>query len=215
MKNTTKTITKSLAAALVLSSATSFAGEPVMMPMEPAPAPSLWSWFAGGSVGYLTDAEEEFYSVHLGAEKHVGETSHALYLEVGYFEFSESGIFEDIASTDGPIGYDLDVDFIPVTLNYKFERPLFNNVNYYLGAGAGAMFIDGDSDDDTVFTAQASFGLVWNVSERFEIFGGGRWLYLDEVEFSNRVEYGEGQFFDAKSDSSDDWLAEIGLRFNF
>jgi hypothetical protein len=215
MKNTTKTITKSLAAALVLTSATSFAGEPVMMPMEPAPAPSLWSWFAGGSAGYMDDADTEFYSGHLGMEKHVGATSHAFFLEIGYFELDDTVSLRD-RFENMRWDFDLDVDFIPVTLNYKFERPLFGNVNYYLGAGAGVMFIDGDSDDDTVFTAQGFGGLVWNVSDCFEIFGGARWIYLDEVEMSNRFDLGDDYgFFDGKTDTSDDVLAEIGLRYNF
>jgi len=172
-----------------------------MMPMEPAPAPSLWSWFAGGSIGYLNDFEEEFYSIHVGAEKFSGETSHAIFLEVGYAEYDET-IF----------GTSVDIDFVPVTLNYKFERPLTGNINWYAGVGAGALFIDADaggfSDDDTVFTGQAFLGLVWNISDRFEIFGGGRWIYLDGGSFSD-----SGESVD--TDSDDDILGELGLRFNF
>ena len=204
MKNTTKTITKRLAAALVLlSSATSFAGEPVMMPMEPAPAPSLWSWFAGGSVGYLNDFEEEFYSVHVGAEKFSGETSHAIFLEVGYAEYDET-IF----------GISVDVDFVPVTLNYKFERPLFGcrNLNWYASAGVGVLFADLDVDydadrdgrtsggSDEVLMAQAGLGLAYNLGTNFEIYGGGRWVWFDDVD---------------AWDGGDDIMGEIGLRYNF
>ena len=66
----------------------------------------------------------------------------------------------------------------------------------------------GFSDDDVVFTGQAFLGLVWNISERFEIFGGGRWIYLDGGSFSD-----SGESFD--TDSDDDVLGELGLRFNF
>ena len=86
----------------------------------PAPAPSLWQWFAGASVGYLDDMDDEFWGFHVGAEKFVGCYSHALFLEVGWTGDDDKGSI-------GGTSYKIDVDIVPITLNYKFEAPLFGS----------------------------------------------------------------------------------------
>ena len=40
------------------------------------------------------------------------------------------------------------------------------------------------------------------MSDQFEIFGGGRWLYIDDPEFTG-VDIGH------------DWMLEAGLRWHF
>jgi opacity protein-like surface antigen len=207
---------------VLASSLTAFAGEPMYSePAPAAPAASLWSWFVGGTGGYLTDAEEGFFSGHLGAERFVGEASHALYLEVGWTgdddNFKET-ILVNQSTGQSPPGkgfefrtrnVNVDIDIIPVTLNYKYERPLFSTFNFYLGAGAGVAFVDVDvqyhgDDDDQVFFGQVFGGIVANISQQFEVFAGARWVYIDEVDIG-----------DADVDSQDDVLIEGGLRFNF
>jgi len=168
-----------------------------------APAPALWTWFAGGSVGYLTDMDTEMYTLHVGAEYKPNDiSSHAVFLEVGYGNPSKS--FDD-----GNTKFNVDIDMIPITLNYKYERQLVGNLNWYVGAGAGVMVLDGGSHSvfdglsETEFLAQAFGGLVYNVSDSFEVFGGARYMYVTDDNLDNLDAYG------------DDWLIELGVRFNF
>lgn len=187
----------------------------------PVPAePSLWSWFAGASAGYLLDFEEPMYHLHAGVDTPwtIGGFNVALFGEIGYTEKDDS---ESIRYFDpnftAPVliteTFDLDIEIIPLTFNIKLERPIANNLNFYVGAGVGAAFIDMDvssslggsaSEDDTVFAAQIFAGLAYNVSASFEIYGGARWIYLDDAEFGG-----------IDVDLGDDFLVEGGLRFNF
>lgn len=206
-------------------SAPAFAGISSKHAIVPAPAPvpaepSLWSWFAGASAGYLLDFEEPMYHLHLGVDTPwtVGGFNVALFAEVGYTEKDESERFsyQDPFSTAPLViteTLDFDIEIIPLTFNIKLERPLTNNLNFYVGAGVGAAFIDmgissslggSASDDDTVFAAQIFAGLSYNVSASFEICGGARWIYLEDADYD-----GIGV------DLGDDFLIEAGLRFNF
>ena len=88
-------------------STTAFAGETTTATYSApaAEAPSLWTWFIGGSAGYLLESEEEFYTLHLGMKiAESGPVSHSLYIEGAYTELTALGI---------------DSQIIPVTLNYK------------------------------------------------------------------------------------------------
>jgi hypothetical protein len=194
-----------LLAGLTLA-ATAQAGEDysAKTPMPPAPEPCLWTWFAGGSIGYLNDMDTEMYTLHVGAEYSCngGNTSHAVFLEVGYANPSKS--FDDDHSR-----YNTDVDIVPVTLNYKYERNLTGNLNWYIGAGAGVITFDGSSSSalgdftETEFLGQIFTGLVYNVSDSFEVFGGVRYMYVTDDSLNNLDVYG------------DDFLYELGVRFNF
>ena len=187
--------------------------------VPPPVAPCLWTWFAGGSVGYLNDMDTEMYTLHVGAEYKcpTSSCSHAVYVEVGYAETDDSYRYNDLGP-DGHHEMEIETQMIPLTLNYKFECALTGNLNWYVGAGAGVAFIDLDAEstryignhpqpktsasyDDTVFFGQLFGGLVYNISESFEVFGGARYIYItDDTDFSS---YG------------DDWLLELGARFNF
>ncbi len=223
----------------------------------PAPNPCLFTWFAGGSVGYLTELEEPMYNLHVGTDTcwSIGGWNVALFAEIGYTEKSEDWgagnyenggpdygnyamdyedyedfedggsvslgeveeILSDIADYGryGSTGYDLEI--MPITLNVKFERQLTGGLNAYFGGGLGMARVDlsadvgriGDfSDDDWVFTAQIFAGLSYNVTQNFEVYGGARWIYLDEADLSdNDMSVG--------LDLEDDWLFELGLRYNF
>lgn len=211
-----------MAAALT---ATAVAGEaPVMMSSKqviPPPAPECHlQWFIGASGGYLTDVEEDMYHLQFGVEKVCPDKccTHALYLEVGYVDFDESFSLD---VNDDPIDFDLDTQIIPLTLNYKYECNLMDNFNWYIGAGAGIAFVDVDADidngidsisdsfDDEVFYAQIFTGLVYNFSENVELFGGVRYIFMDEPDISGDSD------FDERFSIDEDFLFELGLRYNF
>ena len=65
-------------------------------------------------------------------------------------------------------------------------------------------FHDSASDSDWVFCAQVFAGLGYNVNPHFEIYGGGRWIYLADPTL-----------FGSKESVNDDWLVELGARFKF
>jgi len=205
----------------------------------PAPA-SLGGWFVGGTFGQfdtdsnfsdflldgtllpgerldVDDAEFDMYTLHVGRD--LGQVigcDMAAYLEVGYFDgnmdFSgREQVFDNFSvPTFANFSGDVDFDIIPVTFNFKLERPLFGPVSGYLTAGAGYAFTkfssDGDSDRDGGFYAQGSFGLLYNINEQFEVYGGGRWMYLESLDFGVDE-------FELELDNALAW--EVGLRYNF
>jgi len=194
---------------------------------EPA---SLWNWFAGASGGVQGDDAEEFWSGHVGVETIRGQHSHAIFLDVAFTDLTQHNTNDGppfvISDPGGPpvgvlTGDKLvaDIDVVPVTLNYKYEYAFTECFGWYIGAGAGVAFVDSEvnlhssggtevaDDSDEVFYAQIFTGVTWNVSENFEVFGGARYFFLDDVDF------GESQIEDG--DSTDDWIVEAGIRFNF
>lgn len=163
---------------------------------EPVPAGGSFisNFFIGASVGYLHESEEEMYHLQLGIDlqPQLAGMTQSIFLEIGYNELEFFGVDQEI---------------IPVTLNYKLERPLFSTVSAYIGAGAGVAFYDVSgavSDDDEVFWGQIFGGLVVNVNDSLEIFGGVRGVFLDEVDINGFT-----------TESGDDLLWEIGARYNF
>lgn len=189
----------SLAIALCLaaSAAAAHAGEPAAPATSYAPAPSsgpLWNWFVGGSVGYFFDAEEAYYTLHLGAKiAETGSITHSLFLEGLYTEVNDNFI---------------DTDLIPVTVNYKADFALNDRLSLYAGVGVGAAFIDSSfgpfDDSNTELAAQIFAGLGYDVTETFEIYGGARWLWVDDSSVGP-----------LPVDNGDDIGAELGLRFKF
>lgn len=185
----------------------------------PAPAqPSLWNWFIGGSAGYLVDAEEAMYTGHVGVDTPwtVGGWNVALFAELASTEVENGYSIINPAFTSAVVmsPVDVETEVMPLTLNVKLERPLTGKLNGYVGAGLGVSFIDvtatsvvpagNYSDDETVFTGQVFAGLVYNVSEAFEVFGGARWIFTDSADVRGReVDFDEDVFF------------EGGLRINF
>lgn len=189
----------------------------------PPPAPScLWSWFAGGSVGYASgDWDEDIYTLHLGAEYKCdgNDCSQALFLEVGFTEKDERiDIPTSSSSTGNFFGLvDLEAEVIPITLNYKYECALTDQLNWYIGAGAGIALVDLDIDgsggsqsfDDTTFYAHIFLGLVYNVSASFEVFGGARYIIMDDPDLTGV------STFDDEVSLDGDIHFELGGRFNF
>lgn len=205
--------------------ATAQAGEDYSAKAAPvvAPAPCLWTWFAGGSGGYIDDIDNEMWTIHVGKEYKCPDSkcSHAIFLEVGWTSWDGSDIYRrDYPYKTTENGrYDIDLDFsvVPITINYKYECQLVNRLNWYIGGGLGVAIssIDIDfpgssndwDDSETNFFAQAATGLVWNISDSFEIFGGVRYLYMDGND--------DVDGHDIPGILDDDFFYELGLRFNF
>jgi opacity protein-like surface antigen len=165
-----------------------------------------WSWFVGGTGGYLLESDEDMYTLQLGAKSpwSVSGWSVALFAEAGWTENHDS-ITTLAGDEDG------DLDIVPLTFNVKLEKALSGGLAIYAGGGLGASYVDaeinnlaGDNEsvDDWVFTAQIFAGVAYHVSDSFEIFGGTRWIYFDDPGFNG-------------TDLGDDWLLEGGVRFHF
>jgi len=198
-----------------------------------APSPSLGGWFIGGTYGQLDGVDSGFsdlsgqvvggsvefgdfdfdlYSLHIGRDfgTQVLGCDIAAYLEVAYLNGDMTSKTTFLTSPGGPgtFSADFDLDIIPVTLNIKLERNLFGALSVYGTAGAGYAFsdleFDGDSESDGGFYAQASAGLLYNITQSFEGYAGARWLYLDSVGIGDS---------DVELDSDFAW--EVGLRYNF
>lgn len=226
-----------------------FAGTSAKQTIAPAPNPCLLSWFAGGSVGYLTELEEPMYNAHIGLTNScwvLGGFNVSTFLEVGYTQkdedfdsrgretgtngngypnwgngdsFSLDDVSDALQYVSDYTGYDTsyDLQIVPITMNLKFERAITGNLNAYIGGGLGVAWVDLDldvgpfgnySDSDWVFTAQIFAGLSYNFTPNFEMYGGGRWIYLQDPDFSDGGA-------SATLDLDNDWLLEIGARFKF
>lgn len=106
-------------------------------PPEFAPASGLLeNFFIGGSVGYLLESGDEMWHLQLGIDLQpkLAGMDQAVFLEVGYSKLE----FRDVEQ-----------EIIPVTLNYKLERPLFGAIRLYGGAGDGVAFSGKSVDAST------------------------------------------------------------------
>ena len=243
-------VMKKLFAISLLASLPAFAGTPTQVASEPAPQSDIWTWFAGGSVGYLTNLEEAMYTGHVGVDTpwKLAGFDIALFGEIGYTQKDESwssvsrtsstsgnvnpfpggsnsiGNAEDYLGNkttrlQGPTSYELDI--LPITANIKFERAITGNLNAYFGAGLGAAYVDFSahapignfSQTDWVFAGQVFAGVTYNVNQHFEIFSGARWIYLDDLDVSGKGV--GGKKYSGSVDIGDDFLFELGARYNF
>jgi opacity protein-like surface antigen len=182
---------------------------------EPTPAPSMattttyesYSWFLGGGGDYMLDAEEMYWNGHIGYN--LSENS-SIFLEVGWIGQDEDVSVDVGLTAPSFVDFDVDIDIVPISLNYQYEWALGDRLSWYLGAGLGAANIDVDvedfgGDDEWVFMAQAFTGLVYEFTPAFEGYLGLRYMWFDEPDFG-----GEGDL-----DDFDDFGVGLGLRFNF
>lgn len=229
-----------LVSALCVSS--SFAGSTQEVIPTNYAAPTLGSWFVGGTYGRsdnadslladrysqivvsptgfikFSDMDLESYTLHVGKDlgmKVLG-CDLAAYLEVGYTnaDFNLRGRESDIDPIS-EIGFDFEV--IPVTLNLKLERVLIGKLSGYLTAGAGVAFTSLDisrsdgvtkgsqKETDVEFFMQASAGLLYNVTDQWEVYGGVRWSNLQDMEFGTS----QDNIID------EPFSYELGVRYNF
>ncbi len=160
----------------------------------------------------VSDFDFDMYSLHVGYDygNQLMGCDVSAYLEVGYLtgDASATALFFD---SFGPFtsSFETELDIIPVTLNFKLERNIVGGLGIYGSAGLGYAFSDietfGESERDGGFYAQASAGLVYNITDSFETYAGARWLYLESV--------GLGDVNDLELDNEFAW--EVGLRYNF
>jgi len=236
---------KTLTTLILLLAAPAFAGTPVVGkgPVAPPPAdPCLFTWFAGGSVGYLTELEEPMYHLHVGTDTcwNVGGWDIALFAEIGYAEKKNSfryrgggdyGLLLDDGDTLSISDLDnafrsltsqtaLDSSYklriIPITANIKFEREIANNLGAYFGAGLGVANID--------FSARVG---GFSFSDDDWVFVAQAFAGLVYNVTSAFEVYGGGRYIyysdpsfssggvGGKLDMGNEFLIELGGRYNF
>lgn len=217
-----------LLGALGLAAMKATAGTSAPAYTAPAPAPEPASeWFIGGTFGQLSDVDSNLedgfgdldvadidlnmFSFHVGRGIiNTNGWDFSAYLEVAYLygDTHATDVFDD-GEDLVTVKSDLDLDIIPVTLNFKVEHQIFGPVSAYVTGGVGYAWTkfetQGYSHNDGGFYAQASAGLIWNINESFEIYGGARWLHLEDLNVAENPDLG---FDDAVA-----W--EVGVRFNF
>jgi len=169
--------------------------------------PAQWGFFAGASAGYLSNFEEDMFHVHAGVDTpwQIIGWNVALFAEVGWTETDAKSLAET-----------QEFEIIPMTFNLKLERPITERFSVYMGAGVGAAMVDyhldnffvpNVDDNETVLAAQAFAGVAFNATSRLEIYGGARWIYVD-FDAPPVVGVAAPKF-------GDDFLVELGLRYNF
>lgn len=158
----------------------------------------------------IEDFEFDMYTLHVGRDlgtQFLG-CDLAAYLEVGFITGDAKLTYARGFSSSPFQTARMDMDLIPVTINLKAERLLFGAIKGYITAGVGYAFTDvsylGESESDGGFYAQAQIGLAYDINEQWEIYGGARWIYLNELDFG---------IDDVKLD--DPIAYEIGLRYHF
>jgi opacity protein-like surface antigen len=200
-----------------------------------APSASLGQWFAGGSVGYLLDLEQEMYQLHAGMKfaQSAGGGSHSVFLEVGLVQDDWRYVERPPAGVVGGRTYtgEVELDIVPITLNYIYQAPLADRLDFYAGAGLGVAVVDSshswswtqallppnnqgwgaEDRSDTRFYGNVFLGLAWRVNDSFEVFGGARYIFMDEED--HRVPGGPSIDLDSGIDG--DVLIELGARFRF
>ncbi len=205
-----------------------FAGTSAKQVIAPPSNPCLMSWFAGASVGYLTELEEPMYNLHVGVTNScwmLGGWNVSAFAEVGYTQKDYRDVSVDQTGGEFPTTSievtNTDVTIMPLTGNVKFERVLTGNLSAYFGAGVGMAWIDVDqdstttvgtqtpttdsqSDSDWVLTTQIFAGLSYSVAPTCEIYGGARWIYLSDASL-----------FEQNIELEDDFLLELGARYKF
>jgi opacity protein-like surface antigen len=203
-------------------------------PPTPIPEPCLWTWFAGGSGGYVDNIDNDMWTLHVGAEYKCpgSESSHAVFLEVGWTDWNDDASYGIGYHPYGENGYfayqdryniDFDYSVVPITINYKYENRLFGPVNWYVGGGVGvaissidvkirgASNLDWD-DTETNFYGHVFAGVVWNITDAFEAYGGVRYIYMDGTDKISTGGINDGELAGILDD---DVFYELGIRFNF
>jgi opacity protein-like surface antigen len=148
--------------------------------------------YVGGSVGYLVDAEEHYFTGRIGYEvARTNAITHSVEVEVGIVALDETNV---------------SLDLVPVFANYRFNadtaRP---TVSYYGGAGLGSARLKaslfGFDDSGWTFAGQAFGGVEFKVQRNVSVTVGARYLYIDEVNV-----------FGVDIEADDDFGIEVGIR---
>lgn len=204
--------------------------------INPVAGGGLWEWFVAGTAGYLTDLEEGMYGLQFGMEYQApaAKGTHAVFLEVGFTGDDASYSYVPAPGIAGgrTENAEIDLNIIPITLNYKYQAPITDRIGFYAGIGLGVAILDssydwnwsqvvappapwsgGGSDDETDvrFYGDVFAGLSYDASESFEIFTGLRYIFMDETERAIDVTGAA----DYKLGINGDLLIELGMRYRF
>ncbi len=158
----------------------------------------------------VDDFEFDMYTLHVGRDlgMQVLGCDLAAYLEVGFLNGDARASFASFRGDTSFATDSMDINIIPVTLNFKLERPFYGPISGYITGGVGYAFSDvelgSESDSGGGFYAQASIGLIYNINASWEIFGGARWVHLSSLDFG-----------DNDMELDDNVAYEIGARYNF
>ena len=216
MRNTALTLLTGLALA-----ATAQAGEEYSAKAPaPAPAPCLWEWFAGASGGYAFDAKAVIWNGQVGAEYACpgSDSSHAIFLEVGYGSWDKKG--KRSSSSVGNYSQKNEFTIAPITLNYKYEAPLTQSLDWFIGGGLGfavsetkvsGRVFDGslsDKENDTNFYGQLFVGLAYNINEQWAITTSARYIYQNDQDYKIAGDSLEGRL-------DNDFYWDLGFRYSF
>jgi len=223
----------------LLIAAPAFAGTSAKQVVAPAPDPCITSWFAGASVGYLTQLETPLYTAHVGVTNscwNIAGWNTALYLEVGYA--AKDGVYSESRTSSTLINdvnrvtnvkSDADVTIVPITLNVKFEHQITGNLGAYFGGGLGMAWVDGDLNETTdIDTWMTLYPHARTISHKSS--SDSDWVFCAQVfagltyHVSPQCEiYGGGRWiyladpslFGSTQSINDDWLIELGVRYKF
>ncbi len=160
-----------------------------------APLPALADGsYVGVHAGYFVDGQDLALATQIGGVfARSGTIAHCGELEILWTQASE-----------GPI----DLDIVPVMLNYRMRSEVSPKLSLEIGAGLGMSFNQlsayGDSDDDTSFAIQAMGGLLYRLSDSMGLYTGVRYLRIDEATLMGIT-----------ADVGDDVSVEVGVRFGF
>ncbi len=194
------------ACCLAVVASPAFAGEAAPAVAKATPPPhSPSNWFIGAGADYLFDADEDYWNGHIGYNF---DAANSIFLEVGWIGAKEDYNYGHRCFKIVP---QVDVDIIPVTINYKYEWGLTENLSWYIGGGIGFAYADIDvdahgfapdlSDSEWRFMAQAFTGLVYEFTPSFEMYLGFRYMWIDE--------------YDLIGDDLDDFTIGTGIRATF
>lgn len=161
----------------------------------------------------VSDVDLNMYSLHFGRSLTCPEGFDlSAYLEVAWItgDMDVEGIATNLRTDNELVLFreTLDIDIVPVTINFKAEHNIYGPVGGYLSGGVGYAWtnVSGSDFDETDggFYAQLAAGLVWNVTESVDLYGGGRWVYLDSLDFGDT---------ELALDNQLGW--EVGARYKF
>ena len=219
------------------------ASGPLLVPVRAGTAPTppdppirsdLWSWFAGGSAGYLTDHDEWMGALSFGATRNgdADGVRHSWFVEVGL-----TGYDEDFVSAPRLPGARfeearLEIDIIPITLNYRFDSRIRDRWGFFVGCGLGVAVVDssydwswsqalpppaqatgGGSDDgsDARLYGHVFAGAAFDLTEKVQLHAGLRWILMDE----NAGQIDVAGVSDQREGIHNELCIEIGVRWFF
>jgi len=222
-----------------------FAGTTAKQTIAPPPPPCLVTWFAGASVGYLTELEEPMYNLHVGASNScwtMGGWNVSLFGEVGYTTKEDSysrqtspgltayapppvlrsgsvsqmgDALQAVANYYGGSS-GYDLQVMPLTLNIKFEHQLTGSLNAYFGAGLGAAWVDLDLTGGGMKLSDST----WVFTS--QVFGGLNYSVTPNFDVyggARWLYFSDASLSDAgystKLKLGNDCLLELGLRYKF